>query len=273
MARILGIYFLGGNRMLIHQTYNSTNSIDFEKRFWANTNHPSHFHKHYELIYVESGEIECTVWNRTETVSAGSFCLILSNEVHTIESPKESRIWICIFSTEYVPIFATQSAKHCGSTSSFQCSESIHDFLMENFINKDPDRLLLKACLYAVCSEYLRQVTLSKRTTGTSQVSFQIIDMIENHYHESLTLHDISQATGYNYSYLSLYFNNFFQMPFKDFLNSYRLEKSKQMLLETDKSIAQISFAVGFQSIRNFNHCFKSKLGVSPSEFRRKNKA
>ena len=45
--------------------------------------------------------------------------------------------------------------------------------------------------------------------------------------------------------------------------------RAKEMLLYTDKSIKEISYDMGFQSIYYFSRIFKNKLGVSPSEIRK----
>ena len=48
-----------------------------------------------------------------------------------------------------------------------------------------------------------------------------------------------------------------------------KILRAKEMLLYTDKSIKEISFEMGFQSIYYFSRVFKNKLGISPSEIRK----
>ncbi|MBK5203579.1 MAG: AraC family transcriptional regulator, partial [Prolixibacteraceae bacterium] len=43
----------------------------------------------------------------------------------------------------------------------------------------------------------------------------------------------------------------------------------KELLLSTNKSVKEISFELGFQSIYYFSRLFKNKTGISPSAFRR----
>ena len=45
--------------------------------------------------------------------------------------------------------------------------------------------------------------------------------------------------------------------------------RAKEMLLQTDRTVKEISYALGFQSIYYFSRVFKSKLGVAPTEIRR----
>jgi transcriptional regulator GlxA family with amidase domain len=55
--------------------------------------------------------------------------------------------------------------------------------------------------------------------------------------------------------------------PHKYFMEL-KIMRAKELLLATDKSIKEISFELGFQSIHYFSRIFKNKTGVSPSEFR-----
>lgn len=256
--------------MLIHQNYNSISTNDYDIRFWRNQDHPSHFHQHYELIYVLSGTITCIIHNHKEVVHEGSFCLILPNEIHSILSDGDSYIWIAVFSGEYVPAFVVKTKDYYAKTAAFQCSESIHNFLLNNLVcEEQPERILLKSCLYSACSEYLNQTQLLSSASKDFKLLHQITSYVENHYQSPITLQDISKSFGYNYSYLSHYFNQTFEMSFKKFLNNYRLELARQLLLETSYSIAEISLETGFQSVRSFNNFFKNELGISPSEFRK----
>ncbi len=59
---------------------------------------------------------------------------------------------------------------------------------------------------------------------------------------------------------------------FNDFVNQYRLEESKRLLLENTKqelSISEIYYMVGFNSKSTFNTLFKKQYGKTPSEFRK----
>jgi AraC-like DNA-binding protein len=56
------------------------------------------------------------------------------------------------------------------------------------------------------------------------------------------------------------------------FINRIRLRRAAQMLEKTDFSISEILYDVGFASPSYFTKCFKQQFGISPTEFRRKQK-
>jgi AraC-like DNA-binding protein len=63
---------------------------------------------------------------------------------------------------------------------------------------------------------------------------------------------------------------------FNDYLHSYRIEESCNMLSDTQKkdlTILEIAYEVGYQSIAPFNKAFKEITGVTPTEWRRSKNA
>lgn len=71
---------------------------------------------------------------------------------------------------------------------------------------------------------------------------------------------------------ISQVINSLTQGNFNDFVNAYRLEESKRLLLEVPKeklTVSEIYFIVGFNSRSTFYELFKKKYGHTPSEFRK----
>lgn len=53
-----------------------------------------------------------------------------------------------------------------------------------------------------------------------------------------------------------------------DYINNFRLEKAKELLISTSMNISEIAYSCGFASPNYFSTTFKSKYGVSPKDFR-----
>jgi AraC-like DNA-binding protein len=60
-------------------------------------------------------------------------------------------------------------------------------------------------------------------------------------------------------------------MNFTEYLTYTRIEKSKYLLCNSDKSILDIAVLIGFNSQSYFTTNFKKHTGVTPKEFREKN--
>ena len=258
--------------MIYHQAFNSFAGNKYNATFFNDTEWDFHFHKNLELIYVLNGTISCTINNKKDILTAGDFGLCLSNEVHSYIPLEKASYWVCVFSEDYVHAFAKQTKRKEGNTFKFKCQNAVKNYIMENLIyNQNPSLFTLKSCLYAICDEYLKCIKLSATNGSITQARSIIIDYVSSNYQKNITLSDIAKLLGYDYHYVSRFFHSIFNMSFKDFLNTYRLEAVIQALDDssTNKKLVEIAFESGFQSIGNFNVCFKKNLGISPSEYRK----
>ncbi len=256
--------------MILHQTSNSKSSDNFNAFFYTDQKWDFHFHKNFELVYVLSGNVDCTVNGKTYTLSSGDMGLCLSYDVHSYTPQNDALYWVCVFSEEYVKTFAKQVSNKQASSFVFRCREEVLQYLKALLINEEKPLLLtIKSCLYAVCSEYLNNVTLIEQDTKRQQLLVAITEYVEKNHTKKITLTDISEHLGYDYHYISRCFSKIFNMSFTEFLNLYRLETALNLLIETNKNITEIALESGFQSVRSFNYYFKLHYRINPSQYKK----
>ena len=73
---------------------------------------------------------------------------------------------------------------------------------------------------------------------------------------------------GYSPSYFSRVFKADMGTSFNSYLNEYRIEKSKTLLLEEGATVLSVSLEVGFDDPSYFSKVFKRVTGMSPGKFR-----
>ena len=66
----------------------------------------------------------------------------------------------------------------------------------------------------------------------------------------------------------SKYFKKASGMTFSDLVRRLRIANACRLLAQTDSSIADISVAVGYRNLANFNRQFRSETGYTPSAYR-----
>jgi len=92
---------------------------------------------------------------------------------------------------------------------------------------------------------------------------------IERHYAKpDLSLDYIADQVQWTPGYLGKVFKAQAQVSFSDYLKNVRLEKAKELLLETDDSANTISERIGIFNTTYFYTVFKKKYGVSPAQYR-----
>lgn len=256
---------------IFHQPHNSQSNYNYNIHTYDNVNYTHHFHKNYEISYVIPGKSLYSVNGRLQTLEEGDFSLCLSNEIHSVKTLDNSRIWVGVFSEDFVHEFKKKVESKTGVDFKFRCSESVNRFLLDNLIHgKGDDILLLKSCLYALTSEYLRQIQLTERNDRRGSLMSEIATYISENYKQNISLRSLSIHIGYDYCYLSKAFNDMFSMSFTDYLNTFRLDHALSLLTNSNLAVTDIAFESGFQSIRSFNYIFKNRMGLSPVDYRKK---
>lgn len=259
--------------MLFHQPHNSGGSHSYNAYLYDDLHYTPHFHRNFEIIYVYEGSLACTIGDKSDVLEKGDFALVLSNEIHSLEQRQPGKSWVGVYSGDFIHAFEKKAAGMIGSQIKFRCAPSVETFLQENLLKEEqPPVYMIKACLYAICAEYDRQVRLMPRQDKRGVLMNAITDYISANFREKITLSAMAEDLGYNYYYLSKCFHRIFDMSFSDYINMYRLDTALAMLTETDKDIIDIALESGFQSIRSFNDYFLSRTGITPTKYRQQMK-
>lgn len=91
---------------------------------------------------------------------------------------------------------------------------------------------------------------------------------MQHNYQKNLTQDFIASLFYLNRSYLSTLFKQKTGMKFVDYLNEVRIEKSKNLLKDSNRKMYQISKAVGYDNPKYFFRIFKKKTGMTPEQYR-----
>ncbi len=115
--------------------------------------------------------------------------------------------------------------------------------------------------------------SLNKVIEDRKQVNIKPIRMakqyIENNYMKSISLDEVSAHVGFNATYFSTLFKKETGNTFLEYLSSVRMNQSKELLKETNKSIVTICEEVGYSDIKYFTKSFKKFTGLKPNEYRK----
>ncbi|MGB2265346.1 MAG: helix-turn-helix domain-containing protein [Akkermansiaceae bacterium] len=93
-------------------------------------------------------------------------------------------------------------------------------------------------------------------------------DFITDRIDEKLSLAQIADEVNVSTYYFCKLFKQSTGMTFTEFTNRQRIELAKQELAHSEKPVTEIAYAVGFQSLSQFNRSFCKFTGESPREYR-----
>lgn len=95
-----------------------------------------------------------------------------------------------------------------------------------------------------------------------------IVEFIHSHYHQKITLEDLSEQFYLSEGTISERIKQKTAMTFVEYLTYYRILKSMELLETTNLTIGEIASEVGFSDSRYFSTVFKKYTGVTPTNFR-----
>jgi len=127
---------------------------------------------------------------------------------------------------------------------------------------------LLMLHLLRACPVPLRKVSKNK-TSHLKQIS-AVMQYIDAHYSQKISLAELASIAHMSPSYLSHVFSNATGFSLWDYIIAKRIEHAKYLLLSTNRKVLDIALECGFQNSVHFNKCFRSQTGLTPSEYREK---
>ncbi len=129
---------------------------------------------------------------------------------------------------------------------------------------------------YETASRWLTEIVqnvvqfISKiRKTRSSMIVEKAKDIINSRYASQIGYKDVAKELFISSSYFLSLFKQETNSTFVEYLTRIRIERSKELLQNTNKNITEISYEVGFGNPNYFSSTFKKVSGVSAKEFRR----
>ena len=104
---------------------------------------------------------------------------------------------------------------------------------------------------------------------ATSTVTTPAISYIEVNYSERIALDVVARHCGLGRFQFSRVFKEERGITFRDFLNQYRISKAIELLKDSNASVTDVAFSVGFNHLSYFAQTFRRFVGFNPSVYRK----
>ena len=114
---------------------------------------------------------------------------------------------------------------------------------------------------------------LEKNAEQTCSTNAYLVEQVQNylfqHMNENITLSDLGEIFGINYSSLSNIFSSATGQTIIEYLTFIRILHAKELLINTDKKIYEICSEIGYPEPKYFIKRFRQIVGVTPKEYRK----
>jgi len=107
-----------------------------------------------------------------------------------------------------------------------------------------------------------------KKKHKKQQLYSDIIDYIRRHIELPILVSDIAKYFSYNEKYLTTSFKKLSGTSLKQYILQQKMEHAKFLLVDTNDSIQEVAYQIGYKDAHVFMKSFKQKVGLTPSEYR-----
>ena len=272
---------LGKNDLFI-ANYWPDNQMDF----------PLHFHEDYELCLTLNVRGKRILGNLVEDFTEKDLVITTPNVLHcykrddaflnvrcevvVIQFPKELPSW-GIFDTDQLRNIRNLLCQPApGLKFSEETAEAVRERLLRLPRTEGFEAVqLFFGILHELACADRTQVELIGVQSSDSPLPHsrrinKIVQFVEKNYHHKISLEDVGELVGMSASSVSRFFKQRTRHNFWDYLNGFRIDRAAQMMIETEHTISEISYACGFNNISNFNRVFRERIGTTPSDYRNK---
>ena len=244
-----------------------------------------HHHNEYEIYFLISGNRKYFIQNTIYTLRPNQIVIFKPNIPHQVtvnlNIPYERQL-LYVTPQLFPEVLSNNPClKQIINRQFFNLSEGNFAIAL-NFISKINNEFN-KNDTYSldnirnILSELLifieRHNDMTNITIDKSDLRIQnAIDYILEHYSEPITLKDCAKIASMNYHAFSKAFQKTTAIGFKEFLIRLRMDKSCELLENTNYSITRIAELVGFSTDNHFSTTFKAFYNISPSSYRATNR-
>lgn len=96
--------------------------------------------------------------------------------------------------------------------------------------------------------------------------------ILAENFDKHITIPKLARQTGINEAKLKEGFKELYGQSIHTYLQQLRLQKAQQLLLTTSMSVTDITYDIGYSHVTHFTTLFKHEFGLTPTEWRKKNK-
>jgi two-component system response regulator YesN len=92
-------------------------------------------------------------------------------------------------------------------------------------------------------------------------------EYLENHYTEDITLEVLAEQVNISPQYFSKLIKKTTGFNFTDWLSMLRVKRAKELLTNSNLTVKEVCFMVGYKDPNYFSRIFKKRIGITPSEY------
>lgn len=246
----------------------------------------NHWHNSLELIYISEGHMDVGVNDKMYALHGGDLLIINSANLHytqvydlttvnyTLQIPY-SLLKTHVPNYDFL-YFQRPNQDGLLNGSKHHAELCAHMVALQNLLHSQEFgysvkyNCILFDIIHMLLSHYsvVRNSAEKKRDEWHHARNAQIINYVNAHYAQPITLEDGANLLSLNTEYFCRYFKKNFGKTFIEYVNSVRLSHIHDDLIKTNLSVSKLMELHGFANYRTFIKMFRAAYGCTPAELR-----
>ncbi len=250
---------------------------------------PWHQHVEYELILFTEGEGQSFIGNYVGEFVTGDIFFLGSNLPHTFQKANKDLITSAIvvhfkedfWGNDFMNLPESRSIKRLFDTSAKglkikgNSKEILGRMIQElSFAKGFASIIKLCECLQLIASQQEFETVSTQEVKELNVKNKERIDRIFQYtidnFQEPVTLTDVALHAGMSMPAFCNYFKKSTKKTYIDFLNEVRIGYACKQMMDTQKTIENICYESGFNTLANFNKQFLKVKKMPPSKYRKR---
>ena len=255
--------------------------------------YPWHWHDELEIVYVQQGEVTAAVNDRQVLLKQGDGIFINRRVLHAFFMQGEGEVRMpnilfhpallygtqeSIFWEKYVkPLVLSNGFTHMvfrrqvpwQKAALEKAEEAFRALTDEAFGYEIQTRSALSAILLLLLEKEGEAISRPAKSQAETDRIRQMLSFIEMHYTQPIRVQQIADSAFISRRECMRVFRNIIGLSPIQYVIGLRVQKAKQLLLETDRPILDICVSCGFQNQSYFTKIFRERTGLSPLQCRK----
>lgn len=238
-----------------------------------------HIHDFFEFELLISGNAKVYFEDKSMYSGKNDSWFCMPGSVQRVDTFKGTRLISIQFGKELIEdsIFASDFFE---SYLTAKMTEDDASLIYKSFLaaagiakkHKELARLAMKGFIEFITAFVIGVSDKRKNENVKSAVNTNILRAIRYskfHISEDISVKNVAKLCGYTPNYFSALFKQEIGMGYNEFLRMERLRLANILLKNSDRSVGEIAFAVGFETSAYFCRVYKNAFGVTPTEYKR----
>ncbi len=247
---------------------------------------PLHWHTEFEILLVDSGLLELYIDNAKHELYAGDFAFIECGALHRA-TPHDAVYRCLVFSPSILRGKKNSSIDRYLSpiTSHSLEIKSVHRHsdrkklfvliteLLETARKHDKYyELEICSLLYRLFATLYKEEQISpknskQKNSSRNKTISELLDWIDIHYTEQISLKELSEASGLSEKYLCRVFKSYTSRSPMEYINQLRISHVCRILETSEATVTEAAFSCGFNNLSYFSKIFKKYKSESPRQY------